>query len=108
MKSSDQHDKMILSAGCVQSNKKMCFARKAKIKSEVFTKLQTGPVQVGKVPAYLFRDHGGSFCTDIKIFQIFLKRSTYYFLLESASLKQFLIDLSMQENVLISNVIWNN
>ena len=58
---------MILSAGCVQSNKKMCFARKAKIKSEVFTKLQTGPVQVGKVPAYLFRDHGGTFCTDINL-----------------------------------------
>ena len=82
MKSSDQHDKMILSAGCVQSNKKMCFARKAKIKSEVFTKLQTGPVQVGKVPAYLFRDHGGSFCTDIKIFRIFLEKKYMLFSFE--------------------------
>ena len=83
MKSSDQHDKMILSAGFVQSNKKMCFARKAKIKSEVFTKLQTGPVQVGKVPAYLFRDHGGSFCTDIKIIQIFLKKKYMLFSFEA-------------------------
>ena len=79
MKSSDQHNKMILSAGCVQSNKKNVFCSQSKIKSEVFTKLQTGLVQVGKVPAYLFRDHGGSFCTDIKIFQIFLKKKYMLF-----------------------------
>ena len=63
----------------VSSRIKNVFCSQSKIKSEVFTKLQTGPVQVGKVPAYLFRDHGGTFCTDIKIFQIFLKKKYMLF-----------------------------
>ena len=39
--------------------------------------------RVGKAPGYLYWDHGGSLCTDIKIFQIFLKKKYMLFSFEA-------------------------
>ena len=53
---------------------KMWFARKAKQNWKYLQNYSLALSRVGKVPGYLYWDHGGSLCTDIKIFQIFLKK----------------------------------
>ena len=92
--------KMILSAGCVQSNKNVVCSQ-SKTKLEVFTKITAwscpGWARHQDICTGIMVDH---YAQILKSFKFSWKRSTCYFLLESASLKQFLIDLSMQEKCL--------
>ena len=68
---------------------KMWFARKAKQNWKYLQSYSLVLTRVDKAPGYLYWDHGGSSCTDIKIFQIFLKKKYMLFLLKSAFLKRF-------------------
>ena len=74
--------KMILSAGCVQSNKKCVLLAKQNKIGSIYKNYSLVLSRVGKAPGYLYWDHGGSFCTDIKIFQIFLKKKYMLFSFE--------------------------
>ena len=82
MKSSDQHNKND-TFGWVCPVKLKCglLAKQNKIGS-IYKNYSLVLSRVGKAPGYLYWDHGGSFCTDIKIFQIFLKKKYMLFSFE--------------------------
>ena len=68
---------------------KMWFCHQSKIKKEVYTIITSWPCPgVDKTPGYLYWHHGMILCTDIEIFQIFLKKVHVIFFLISAYLKQ--------------------